>query len=176
MDETETQSTNLPLDSTNDDEETAQVHDGRSIIIQAVSDEEFDLETSMNTDASASQWESPRVQKGGIQKAGRSAWGDEPSLINGKEAMASARQKVAGPVDEDSDEHIHVINAALFHDDWEDDDDVGYIYVHLSEEEFFELMEEVRWRYLLFDRLPCLWITKGILYYAVCCARDKLTY
>lgn len=147
INEAETLSTNLPSDlasNLNADENVARVHDGRSIMIQAVSDEEFDLETSMNTDPGTSQWETPRTQKGGlIQKAGRSAWGDEPSLINGKEAMASARRQVAGPVDEEHDGHIHVVNAALFHDDWEDDDDVGYIYAHLSEEEFFELMEEV---------------------------------
>jgi hypothetical protein len=155
MNEAETLPTKKDLAT---DETAAHVHDGRSIVIQAVSDEEFDLETSMNIDTSSSQWESPRAQKGGVQKVGRAAWGDEPSSsVNGKEAMASARQKVAGPVDEDPDGHIHVANAAPFHDDWEDDDDVGYIYVHLSEEEFFELMEEVRWSHP-FRRPPCHWI------------------
>ena len=32
----------------------------------------------------------------------------------------------------------------MFFDEWENDDDAGYNYVHLSEEEFFNIVEEVR--------------------------------
>ena len=32
----------------------------------------------------------------------------------------------------------------MFYDEWENDDDPGYVFVHLSEEEFFSIMEEVR--------------------------------
>ena len=38
----------------------------------------------------------------------------------------------------------------MFYDEWENDDDPGYVFVHLSEEEFFSIMEEVR------HALPCL--------------------
>ena len=39
---------------------------------------------------------------------------------------------------------VQIVNLDLYVDDWENDDDVGYIYVNLSDDEFFAMVEEVR--------------------------------
>ena len=55
---------------------------------------------------------------------GTNADGDEEEIANGR--------------------GIQIVNLDLYVDDWENDDDVGYIYVNLSDDEFFAMVEEVR--------------------------------
>ena len=100
-------------------------------------------------DLNASQWDTPRAAKG-AQSIGNKApaWAaDRAAAIAAAGAQGPLNGRVAsGTLPEtfqDSESGLCIVNAALYVDEWEDDDDVGYIYVQLTEDEFFEMMEEV---------------------------------
>ena len=113
------------------------------------------LETSHTSDAS--QWETSRADKHvqSVKSRNNNAWlaaGSGTESLNKSDARSRRRSRSKGTsgMSADEDEHgqengrgVQIVNLDLYVDDWENDDDVGYIYVNLSDDEFFAMVEEV---------------------------------
>ena len=115
------------------------------------------LETSHTSDAS--QWETSRADKHvqSVKSRNNNAWlaaGSVTESLNKSDARSRRRSRSKGAsgigTDGEEDEPVNgrggvqIVNLDLYVDDWENDDDVGYIYVNLSDDEFFAMVEEVR--------------------------------
>ena len=121
------------------------------------------LETSHTSDAS--QWETSRADKHvqSVKSRNNNAWlaaGNGIESSNKPDARSRRRSRLKGAngmsADGDEDEEeptngrgVQIVNLDLYVDDWENDDDVGYIYVNLSDDEFFAMVEEVRKNYTI---------------------------
>ena len=109
------------------------------------------LETSHTSDAS--QWETSRADKHvqSVKSRNNNAWlaaGNGTESSNKLDARSRRRSRLKG-ADGEEDEAtngrgVQIVNLDLYVDDWENDDDVGYIYVNLSDDEFFAMVEEVK--------------------------------